>query len=507
MTSKLRGMLTERIKAAITGSGLKARAARGSLWVGAGSGADQALRLVRNMILTRLLAPEAFGLMAIVLAVNTFFESFTDVGIDTAIVQNPRSEEHSYLNAAWWISAGRAVGLYALVFIGAPWLGHFYHQASLATLMRVAFLSNLFRGAMSPRTSVAHKKMDFKRLVAINQGGGVCGVLMSVLLALVIPGVWALVIGYATESVVRCVLSFVLCPYRPAFQFDKAAVRQIYEYSRGLFGLPILTFIYMQADIFVIGKLLPTALLGIYSMAASLGRVPLSLAGTPMGQIANPAFSEIQSDNERMKRTLLRITSAFALVIFPAIALAALYGKDILLILYGARYAQAAAPFAIIFVSALLGVASIPVLSIYYMTGRPQLNRLFAILRTVLILALIYPATKFYGLTGAAAAVLTSMVIACIFQVLRLHKIIGLNPWQYVRAFAGGVPFLLPIAVVWVATHGRLGLGPIAQVVIGGLACLMGYVPFLVRRARRVTVGENGILADSGRAKANLLQG
>ena len=268
----------------LSGKNLKARVARGSVVVTAGSGIDQGFRLVRNVILTRLLAPEAFGLMAIVLAVNTFFESFTDVGIDTAIVQNAGSEEAAYLNGAWWISFGRAVGLYALVFAGAPWIGHFYRQGSIAALMRVAFLGTLFRGAVSPRTYVAHKKMDFKRLVAINQGAGLCGILLTVVLALAIPGVWALTIGYASEAAVKCMLSFVLCPYRPGRQFDKVALRRIYDYSRGLFGLPILTFIYLRADIFVIGKLESTALLGIYSMVAGLGRVPLLLAGTPMAQ-------------------------------------------------------------------------------------------------------------------------------------------------------------------------------------------------------------------------------
>jgi O-antigen/teichoic acid export membrane protein len=149
-----------------------------------------------------------------------------------------------------------------------------------------------------------------------------------------------------------------------------------------------------------------------------------------------------------MKRTLLRITSAFALVIFPAIALVALYGKDLLLILYGHRYAQAAAPLAIIFVSAMLGVASIPVVSVYYMTGRPQLNRFFAVVRAILIVVLIYPATKWYGLTGAAAAGLIAMVIGYVLQIVLLRKIIGLDLRQYNVTFWKGLPISLSVAVV-----------------------------------------------------------
>ena len=192
-----------------------------------------------------------------------------------------------------------------------------------------------------------------------------------------------------------------------------------------------------------------------------------------------------------MRVTLLRITSALALVIFPTMALVAFYGRDLLLILYGARYAQAAAPLGIIFASAMLGVASVPVLAIYFMTGRPQLNRFFAVVRTILVLVLVYPAARLYGVTGAAAAVLASMVVACGFQVVRLRKVIGLNPWQYIGAFARGVPFSLPIVAVWVVTHGRLDMGPLARFVMGGLACLAGFVPFLVRQARRDAAFQN----------------
>ena len=321
MTRTIKKLITSSLENLRTGNSLKARAARGSVWLGAGSGADQALRLVRNMLLTRLLAPEVFGWMAIVLAVNTFFESFTEVGIDSAIVQSPRSENRAYLNGAFWISLVRASVLYALIFVGAPWVSQFYHEASLAALMRVAFLGTLFRGAMSPKIYVAHKKMDFKRLVIINQGSGVCGIATTVLLAFAMRDVWALVIGFTVEAAVRCILSYLVCPFRPGFALEKESMRELYNFSRGVVGLPILAFISMRADIFVIGKLCSAADLGIYSMVAALGQIPFSLVGTLLGQIANPAFSEIQRDSVRLNKALLKVTASLGLFTFTPISI------------------------------------------------------------------------------------------------------------------------------------------------------------------------------------------
>jgi O-antigen/teichoic acid export membrane protein len=484
MWSKFQAMLPEPLAGLLTGENLKARIARGSLWVGAGSGADQALRLVRNMILTRLLVPEAFGWMAIILAVSTFFESFTDVGIDTAIVQSPRIDQHTYLNGAFWISVGRALGLYALIFVIAPWVSQFYHQASLGALMRVAFLGTLFRGAISPRTYVAHKKMDFKRLVIINQGSGVCGIATTVLLAFTMRDVWALVIGFTVEPAVRCALSYLFCPFRPGFALDKESLRELYTFSRGVFGLPILTFIFMRADIFVIGKLCSASDLGIYSMVAALGQIPFSLVGTLMGQIANPAFAEIQNDSARLNKALLKVTSSLGFLTFTPILYVVLYGKDMLQVVYGGAYAKAAVPFALLFSIAILRMLSVPVISLYYMIGRPELNRWFTLLRTVLMILLVYPATKWYGLTGAAGAGLIAMILGYALQVFRLRTVTGLDIRQYKRILWNAFPISLSVAIVWAATHGILKLAPMTQMAIGGLACLLGYVIALFLRPR-----------------------
>src|SRR5262245_48958966 len=129
------------------GESLEIKAARGSMWLAAGGAVEQGLRFLRNILLARMLAPEACGVMAIILAANHAFETITEIGIQTAIIQNPRGQERTYLNGAWWLSMSRAVGLYALACLGAPWLAEFYQNPALLPLLRVAFLSILFKGA------------------------------------------------------------------------------------------------------------------------------------------------------------------------------------------------------------------------------------------------------------------------------------------------------------------------------------------------------------------------
>ena len=162
---------------AMFGENLRAKAARGGAWLGGGSAAEQVTRFARNMLLTRLLAPGAFGAMAIVLSTSALVGSLSDVWIGPAVIQNPRGGEDSYLNAAWWMGFARAVCIYVMVFGAAPWIAHFYGIANLSILLRVTMFGTILDGMISPRAKLAQKEMKFRRFAAFSNGGAICGVI------------------------------------------------------------------------------------------------------------------------------------------------------------------------------------------------------------------------------------------------------------------------------------------------------------------------------------------
>ena len=180
--------------------GLRAKALCGGALLGSGSLAEQAVRFGRNMLLARLLAPGAFGMMAIVISSASLVDTLTDVGVKGAIIQNPRGDEDEYLNASWWLAMGRALCSYIFVFALAPWIARFYGHAELSSLLRVALLTIVFNGAMSPRSVLPQREMKFPRWIAISNGGGICGVVLTVVLSFFIRDVWALAIGLSAAK-------------------------------------------------------------------------------------------------------------------------------------------------------------------------------------------------------------------------------------------------------------------------------------------------------------------
>lgn len=471
--------LSDIAKKLFKGDGLRSRTSSGGIWIAGIGCIEQGLRFLRNMLFTRLFAPEVFGVMAIVLSINALFESFTQIGIKEAIIQTQRGKEQEYLNGAWWLSFGRAVILYTIAYFCAPWISDFYDNPDLISLMRFAFLSILFNGIMSPKAYVAIKEMKFKRWIMVSNGGNILGIFTAIFLAFSITNVWAIVIGFTVEAAACCIISYFVCPYMPGFNFEKKDLRSLFRYARGVFGLPILTFIFMRSDVFVIGKLCSNADLGLYSMAMGLANMPFLFCLTILGQITLPAFSEIQNDNNRINRNLLKIIKTITFLGIPSLFFVILYGDELLTLVYGYQYAILKWPFVIMFSAGLSRLIFSPITTLFFAIGRPELNRLFTGIRAVIIILIIYPAVKWFGLAGAALASLISLLISNIFQIVRIRQLTSFRLCNFGKLLLHTIEISFFMVLVWFVAENLLLTGMVVNLAIGCCCFLITYV-FLV---------------------------
>ncbi len=420
----------------------EALAARGSFWLITGGILEKSLKFIRNIILTRLLAPEIFGLMAMVLSISFFFESLTYVGFDKAIVQNPEGEEPTFLNGVWWFSLIRSIFIYIAGFLAIPLIAKFYNNEEMILVMRIVMLAAIFTGTISVKAIVAKKRMQFRVWVMIYSGGSIFGVILCIILAFFLKNVWALAIGFVIEAISRNVISYIVCPFRPGLNFNMNQLRSLFKYTRGMIGIPLLYFIFSRIDIFVIAKFCTQRELGIYSVAITLAKLPLQFIGSIIDPITMSLISKSQKDNILVNRIILFSTAIVAFVGFPSVMLVAIYGKEILAILYGAPYSLAFFPFLIIFVSELLRVCSLPISSTYFALGYPNLHRRFVIIRAVLLIIIIYPLVKLLNLTGAALSIFIAISISYYFQALRVKNFTLLNLQTYSYIFLKGIAIL-----------------------------------------------------------------
>jgi O-antigen/teichoic acid export membrane protein len=426
---------------------LKKQILKGSVWLGIGGSSEQGLRFIRNLLLARILLPESFGTMAIVLAVNGFFESFSQIGIREAIIQSPVGDERKYLNGAWWISFVRAIVLLLIGVSIAPFLTHFYKHNELEQLLKVSYLNIFFTGMMSAEAYVSLKKMQYLKWVSIVNLGSIIGIGTTIVLSYILKNTWALVIGYITEAGFRCILSYIICPYVPGFKFDKEHLKSLLAFSKGIFGLPILFFIFNKADIFVIGKMRSEYELGLYSMAVALAQIPQLLSSMIIEPILLPVFSTVRDDAKKLSEYIVKITGFLTCGAAPILCGLAFYSGEILELLFGPQYRSVGTVFTMILFSVAFRITNVPIVALYFSIGKPELNRLFSGVRAGVIVVIIVPSVMFLGLIGAALAIVVALVLPTLIQIQQVYKLTGMDRKSYLKQYFIGMIHGVPVLV------------------------------------------------------------
>lgn len=478
--------MLNRIIKSFKGGSLKACCARSSVILGGGTVADKGLAFLSKLILVRLLLPEEIGLMVLIISLTAMFEVFTEVGIKHSVIQNKNGAKSGYLNMAWWFQSVRALGLYAIAFFAAPLVCKFYFAGKtevldnhtyqeLYLLVRVAFLAILFTGLISPRAHVLEKEFKFGKSVLIIQGSAIIGTAITIALALIYRNVWAMVIGFASMTMLRCLLSFILCPFMPRFEFDKDSFGELLHFAKGMFGIPILAYLAFNLDILVAGKMVNAGLLGMYGMALVLACVPRELFLRIIVPTLLPAFAAKQGDFPGLCAAVLKLTKMTALITVPTVILMVSHSKTILSIVYGNEFSVVALPFSFLCVCIMINIQSnLPTL-VFFAIGQPSKHRLFVGARAIILSAIIYPSIKMAGLSGAALAVLVANSIALVLQVRVAEKTIGLEAGKYFMSWIPGILLSIPVIVTIAFAKLIAPSSPMMQFLVGVLCLLVSF--------------------------------
>jgi PST family polysaccharide transporter/lipopolysaccharide exporter len=307
------------------------------------------------------------------------------------------------------------------------------------------------------------------------QGSGIISVLVGIGAAFFLHNVWALLIAYVTEAVLRLLLSFIFCPFLPRLKFNLEYTRDILNFSKKMFGLPILMMLFVQTDVFVIGKVLSVSLLGMYSLARGLAEMPAMLAVKIIHPIALPALSTMQDEKVRLNNTFLSITRTIATFGIPLFSFFILFSGQILSIAYGTAYRIVAIPFGILSMYSFFLICSSLIMVVYISIGRPDIHRTASLIRTVLFLIIIYPATVSFGLVGSSTSLLLSALLLLAAQMVYLNRILNIHVTEYFQTWIVGIKLsiivIMPGILLQVVDYSHT----VVSVVIGISCCLVAW--------------------------------
>lgn len=325
------------------GRGIWSRAARGSAWTALSFVAAQGFRLGSNLILTRLLFPEAFGIMALVTVLLVGLTLFSDMGVGPAIMQSKRGDDPDFLDTAWTIQILRG-GVLWLAACGLAYpAALFYDQPLIAMLLPVASLSLLFAGFEPTRVDTANRHLLLGRLTALDLMSTLIGIAVMLALAYAMRSVWALAIGGVIAAAIRlALLSWFMPGKLNRLRWEPAAGRELLHFGFWIFLSSVCGFLVSQGDRAILGKYLSIEGLGIYNIGAFLAMFPIMLGSTVTARVLIPIYREhaVGADpaaRARLARLRFYLTGGLIL----CLSCLSLAGPFIVRLLYDDRYLSA----------------------------------------------------------------------------------------------------------------------------------------------------------------------
>lgn len=381
-------------------------------WTTAGYGIVQVIRLLNNVVLARLLAPELFGIMLIVNSVRVGIELMSDIGLGQNIVSNPRADDPVFYDTAWTLQVIRGTVLGSACFMLSWPIAWFYGNPTLGPVLAVASIFFLFAGFESSSRFIAQKHLQVRALSIFEVGCSAFGVIAHIILALITPTTWALVFGSVVATAGVLVGTFMIIPgMRHRFIIDRRAMGEILTFGRWVFISSVAYFLAMNFDRLYMAHAVPLAVLGTYGIARSLADI-LNLMVARLGNtIVFPMVARSSGDTVALRarlahsRPLVLLAAAAAVGAFTA-------GADLVVsILYDARYQTAGQMLPALSVGVWFAILSTINESVLLGIGKPAYGASANLSKFGWMLIGLPIAVSFHGIAGAVVVMASAEVI------------------------------------------------------------------------------------------------
>ncbi len=417
---------------------LRARSLRGGAWAAAGAAGASLAGLVSFLVLSRILGPEAYGLLAMIEVTLAFSQRLMTSGLSEPLIQMPEiRDEHA--DTLFWSLQLTALLLIAATLALSSFAGGFFHQSALPPLLRAASLALYFQATGLVPAALLARRFGFRDTATASVASEFAAGFTGITAALSGAGPWALVLQRITASAVQAGVLLVQARYRPQWRFSRAALADVWQFSasRGLDGM--LGFLDQQVPRIVLGRVAGAVELGYFIFARRIAENTVQLFNAPIRVAAISTFAAIQTDLDRVRRTYAEGTALTASAILPASAGIALVAPYLVLLLAGPDWQPSVVLLQLLVIASIRQVFHVWNGALLRGLGRPALLLAASITRTIVLLVLI-PIFLPWGAPGICVSILAAAFLSWPVAMVFVRKVSGMGVAWQLRSGRG--PFL-----------------------------------------------------------------
>lgn len=445
------------------------RALKGIFWSYANYFWQRLLNLATTAILARLLVPSDFGLVASALIVMTMFDAIRNFGINDALIYTSEKVEES-ADTAFIINSLTGLAQYAVVYLLAPFVIHFFDDPRLVDILRVIALGFIFDGLGKTHDALLQKELKFKKSTVPEISATTLKGIASIALAWLGYGVWSIVIGQVIGAAAQTAAKWWALGWVPRLRFHMDRVRALWNYGVHVLLFSLLVVALDLADQTLIGTMLGQEQLGYYSIGVRFPELIIANFSLILSKTLFPTFSKINKDIGLLRSAYLLSIKFTAFATVPAGLGMVAVAREVILIVFGTQWEPA---IILMQVLALLGVVSALMWSVgdtLKALGRPDISTKILVIEAIYTFPMIYFITAGTRLAVMASlANLIAISIGAIIRMVVIARMLEIKSTSFFDAFRSPFASAIFMGVViygWQALADPLGLSPIISLIV-----------------------------------------
>lgn len=436
-----------------------------------------------NLVLARLLTPDDYGVIGMLLIFISVSNTFIDGGFGTALIQKKEPTQEDYSTIFFW-NIFISVILTSILYISSPLISEFYRLPLLSDVLKVMGTVLVINAFSVVQTNILQKKFEFKKLATINIIANIAASILAIVLALRGFGVWSLVFRYLSCSLVISIILWITTKWKPMLTFKFKSFRTLGKFGGMVLLANLVETIYTEFQGLVIGRAFSAKDLGYYTQAKRLEEIPTLGISSAVNQASFPMYARLQDNKVALSLAVRKYVRALSLLVIPLYFLFILVAEPLITILFTEKWIESVDLFKILCLVGMIYPINTVNTNVIKSLGKGKLYFNLQLCKRVLGIALILFSVR-YGLSAMMWSLVITSYIIFIVNAIFSDKLIG---YSFIRQIGDAfMPFAISIIILClVYPISLLQINSYYNVIIQAVLFMLCYV--LIMRLLKVNI-------------------
>ena len=296
-----------------------------------------AIAFVSNIVLARLLSPDDYGVIGMLMIFIVVANTFVDGGFGSALIQKKEPTQEDYSTIFWW-NLLLSIVLYCGLFIAAPYIAKFYNLPLLSAVLRVQSVVLILNSLSIIQQNRLRKTLLFKKLATVSIISSIISLIITIYLAYKGWGVWALVAHQIIISLFNAILYGIVGRWLPSFVFSKDSFKQLFGFGGFVLTSNLINTLCNNIQGLLIGKFFLPANLGYYTQARKLEEVASTSLETVVNQVSYPILAQLQNDKHKLIAMLKKMVLSISFISIPLMIILIILSYQLIELIYSEKW-------------------------------------------------------------------------------------------------------------------------------------------------------------------------